>query len=668
MKNKFTKLKGGLLTAAALSAFAAVPAFAQTNLDYKIADAENLITTYTDLGTTGTAITVANNDNASSAPQNIGFTFNFNGQNFTQFILNTNGFIKLGSTPLSNQDIWDNIYASTVPDPNLISAASGIDLQGAADQTANPTEFRVATTGTAPNRVTTIQFENLSDKATVIGTTTIPAQFTTMNFQIRLYEGSNNIDLVYGTWSPSANAAGPQYFFMSLKGSSGTDPNRLFASKDEAATPWSQTVFESTYMFQGQGYLPSVVVSKNVLPEVGRTFRFKKYVLPTLDAAVEALFLQGKMARNTGMPNNIQAMVINRGTNDLIDLPVIFNISGFQNPAINDTILVNFLGSGDTTIVNYSYMPTRTGFNFFVEAMVPADSNNTNNIKEGNIIVTDNTLGSAQYPAQNNSVPVVQTATRGYFGNTPATNSGTFLTLFETNNLIKINRVRAYIPGPAFSSTIGTANRVVFAVVLDENGKEIGRSADKTLSNPSELDKFVTFDIPNTPVVEDSSVFFVGLGLRPKAGATADDWAFVMGIQDEDAPRMSPNYVAFTSPIPAGANPFPIHTLYFIDDNRHVLEADIALVGGLGVKEDAVSQAVSVYPNPSNGTFHISAKEMKGSSNVTMEVRDLNGKLVHSANGSKNEATLELKNLSAGVYILQISNDQQVATKRLVIE
>ncbi len=33
----------------------------------------------------------------------------------------------------------------------------------AADQMANPTEFR-ATTGTAGNRVCTIQFENLRDK------------------------------------------------------------------------------------------------------------------------------------------------------------------------------------------------------------------------------------------------------------------------------------------------------------------------------------------------------------------------------------------------------------------------------------------------------------------------------------------------------------------------
>jgi hypothetical protein len=103
MNKTFTKLKGSILSAAVLAALSSAPAFAQTNLDYKAASGVNTTGTYTDLGTTGTAITVANNDDANSAATPIGFTFNFNGTSFTDFSLNTNGFIKLGTTAIQAQ-------------------------------------------------------------------------------------------------------------------------------------------------------------------------------------------------------------------------------------------------------------------------------------------------------------------------------------------------------------------------------------------------------------------------------------------------------------------------------------------------------------------------------------------------------------------------------------
>ncbi|HEX8348497.1 MAG TPA: hypothetical protein VF598_00920, partial [Hymenobacter sp.] len=76
---------------------AAVAAQAQT-FSYSTASASNISGTYTDLASTGTAITTANTDDANSTAQDIGFTFSYNGINFTQFVLNTNGFIKLGAT------------------------------------------------------------------------------------------------------------------------------------------------------------------------------------------------------------------------------------------------------------------------------------------------------------------------------------------------------------------------------------------------------------------------------------------------------------------------------------------------------------------------------------------------------------------------------------------
>ena len=102
VKNLQTRLKrAGRWLPVALLPLLPLAAQAQT-LNYVPASAINTAGTYTDLGTTGTAITTANTDDANSAAQPIGFTFTFNGTAFTQFMLNTNGLIKLGSTAPSS--------------------------------------------------------------------------------------------------------------------------------------------------------------------------------------------------------------------------------------------------------------------------------------------------------------------------------------------------------------------------------------------------------------------------------------------------------------------------------------------------------------------------------------------------------------------------------------
>ena len=91
--------KAGL---AVLLASGAAGAAQAPGLHYTPSTATNVAGTYTDLGTTGTAIATANTDDDNSAAQPIGFTFNFNGTAFTQFVLNTNGLIRLGSAAPSS--------------------------------------------------------------------------------------------------------------------------------------------------------------------------------------------------------------------------------------------------------------------------------------------------------------------------------------------------------------------------------------------------------------------------------------------------------------------------------------------------------------------------------------------------------------------------------------
>ena len=243
---------------------------AQT-LNYAPANAVNVAGTYTDLAATGTAIVTSSTDDANSTVQNIGFAFEYNGMPFTQFVLNTNGFIKLGTTPPSAANLFlpesatatevDPIGSGNPADVNIM-APFNFDLT--AGSATGGTEYRVATTGTAPNRICTIQWKNVADK-----TLKYQLQYGSTNFQVKLFETTNTIEFVYGTTTRGLNADDYRYAVVGLKGSGNGTGEILLSNRPVSMAPWSSNTFISSYYtttahnFRG-----------TVPPDAGRTYRF----------------------------------------------------------------------------------------------------------------------------------------------------------------------------------------------------------------------------------------------------------------------------------------------------------------------------------------------------------------------------------------------------------
>lgn len=275
MLNSFqTRLKkAGRLLPVALLPFAAHAQF-----NYAPGNATNTTTTYTDLGTTGTAIATANTDDDNSAAQNIGFNFSFNGATFTQFVLNTNGFIRLGSAAPSATAAFPAfaqapetgpISGTNAADVNLI-APFNLDL-GAGS--AGGTEYRVVTTGTAPNRVCTIQWKNVADKPQAASSTVptvITTQLANFSFQVKLYETTNNVEFVYGAATAGTGTANAKYAAVGIKGSA--------PASSVVATKLSSALWSTTAFVAGPYVDPSTGNAHNVrqtfLPDAGRTYRF----------------------------------------------------------------------------------------------------------------------------------------------------------------------------------------------------------------------------------------------------------------------------------------------------------------------------------------------------------------------------------------------------------
>ena len=164
-------------------------------LFYSPVTVENISTTFTDLsaGSLGTVITTANNDDANSTEVPIGFTFSYGVTPMTHFILNTNGYIKLGTTGMTAPT--PNLFFATASQPTgggpLFSAAAAdqnllvpfnMDLQAG----TAATEYRVHTTGTPGNQICTIQWTNVRDKVSTILPTGSEIIFDNIRFQVRL--------------------------------------------------------------------------------------------------------------------------------------------------------------------------------------------------------------------------------------------------------------------------------------------------------------------------------------------------------------------------------------------------------------------------------------------------------------------------------------------------
>ena len=198
--------------------------------------------TYTEISG-GTLLTTSADDDNYDA-NNIGFTFIYDGIAYTQFSVNNNGFIAMGASVTSSST------ALSSGTTNNVIAAGNEDLQTG----ATGSELRYELSGTTPNQVLTIQWKNYRHYY---------ATDESYNFQIKLYETSNLIQFVYGSYTKNATDRTQE---VGLRGASNADFNNRTTTTDWSATT-AGTVNNAT-----------CALSTTVYPANGLTFTFS---LPT---------------------------------------------------------------------------------------------------------------------------------------------------------------------------------------------------------------------------------------------------------------------------------------------------------------------------------------------------------------------------------------------------
>jgi hypothetical protein len=604
MKRKFLPLMLSLLAISAAES-------AYSQLNYNTYGTTNVAGTYTDLGTAGTVITTANFDDANSAPQNIGFTFNYNGTAFTQFVLNTNGFIKLGATNPSVPGLYygsantttGGIFNSALPaDANIISVFNH-DLKAG---TLTP-EYRVSTTGSGTSHVCTIQYKNVHDSLNG----TVVSQYDNMSFQIKLYETSNMIEFIYGTWAASANASAFRAAAVGLKGLDNTAPQLLVVSK-ASTKAWSTAVFiggnypGNAFNF-GNGTRPA--------PDAGRTFRFTPALLH--DGTVAAVYTLGSIPKPWGVPQTDSAAVVNIGLDTLKNVAVTLKVTGANTFTRNATI--PFIAPGAAMNVGFaSYSPATAGTNT-VTVTLGNDDNNANNSASYTQVVNTSIYSYADAGAQGGSLGA----------------TGYLLAKYNVTGAAGVNGANIYI-----SNNTAAITKSVYAILFDAAGNKLDSSSTLVIA-ATDTGKYHSFVFPKGQTITNGA-FYVGIA-QPVTGY------FPLGYQKEMPLRTGAFFIrtfggATFGDLGAAGNNYSY---------RLMIQAVVSVSSGI-FEHAAASNLVTEFPNPCSDVATFSVKTAHPEE-LIFNLYDVTGHLVRNIQHINTaEFKMDKGDLPAGVYFYNV--------------
>ena len=92
----------------------------------------------------------------------------------------------------------------------------------------------------------------------------------------------------------------------------------------------------------------------------------------------------------------------------------------------------------------------------------------------------------------------------------------------------------------------------------------------------------------------------------------------------------------------------------------------IAVVEPCASIEEKAQFDFDIYPNPNHGQFTL--KTMKINSEISIEISDINGKLIYNETRSGLDNTFQISNIQRGVYFVKVSSNYGNVIKRFVVQ
>lgn len=210
-----------LILPALLSVGSSLAAFGQV-ASYSFTSAQG---TYTPI--TPDSVLVDSTDDGVYRNRPIGFSFNYNGVAYTRFSVNANGFIALGPD-VSSTGSGAAFISFTNSSGAALSGTGSDNVIAAFNMDLASRRFSrlaYAVQGTAPNRTLVVEWKNFCLYNTITDS---------LNFQIRLSEGSNAVSVAYGYFNYHSTRTFTAQ--VGLRGNNNTQYNNRTTTTDWAAS------------------------------------------------------------------------------------------------------------------------------------------------------------------------------------------------------------------------------------------------------------------------------------------------------------------------------------------------------------------------------------------------------------------------------------------------
>lgn len=100
------------------------------------------------------------------------------------------------------------------------------------------------------------------------------------------------------------------------------------------------------------------------------------------------------------------------------------------------------------------------------------------------------------------------------------------------------------------------------------------------------------------------------------------------------------------------------------------MKGTITVLETTGVAENTTKSGISIYPNPSNGSFQMKLENSLSSKKYDLGIYTVKGEKVYSKSGiqQKNLTDIEISDLPKGVYVVRLYGNKENYYRKIVVQ
>ncbi len=661
--------------------------FSQGFWNYKTIGVTDAYNQFQATASTSIILDKGSNDVISGA-NNIPFPYSFNGATYSSYKVTDNGYLTFDLTATSSMNTPKALPDSTAPKNAIFALWADMECIGNTQYTAERSQVFSYTYGSSPNRVHVVQWYGMAKKGVA------PDGNNILFTAVKLYE-AGGFDIIYGGKAGSISGVAG---YQNANGTEGV----MLGNSTSFAYPIAGTAL-------------SILANADMI-----VYKFIPGPQANYEVGLNKLVLPVYVAKSTNA--DLICTIQNFGKNDVAYLKVSYSVDGGATTTRALSTL-NTTKSGGLETFNF---PTPLNFATSGAKVVKVwiDSPNQNvdeNAKNDTLTISTEVFNTVVPRKVLHELFTSSTCPPCVPGNVNLSN-----VIKTKNNQWNVIKYQANFPGtgdPYYTSEVGSRFSFYGAtfvpwLTVDGSYNQNSNSYTSTVfdnyaSKPSlvaitanhtydPLTKTFTVSGNVTPVQSFSTanlkIRIAVIESRTEKNAATNGETEFFNVMKKMLPNASGSAISFAAGtaipytqsyvipgkyrLPANGqtasiinlatensveDPWNLSAIVFIEDDtkKEVWQSQSsASVFPLGYKNVIESNDFNIFPNPAQNNFTV---ELKNTTNGTIKIVDLNGKLVYSSTINEMNQMVDCSSIANGLYLVQIEANGVVTSSKLNI-